>query len=359
MRNRRNKEYEKELEVLMVFTSLLLIVAVVISFATSSFSLMLNSVMGGAFGGTHVDVSDEEVAATDAKALDLAEQVEEEGCVLLMNQDNVLPLDGDTKNVNVFGWASTAWLGGGSGSGGVSSVETDFLAALKAYGISYNTELTDMYKDFSPNREYASTLNAWPEETCRLYEPDINDSSCYTETLLNNAKEYSDTAFVVLGRLSGESNDAAQKQYKIVEKDGNVEVDDTRTYLDLSTEEEDLLTYVGENYKNVVVVLNTGNVMTLGQLKTTKGIDGCLLAGYTGQYSATALPRVLWGDVSPSGKTADTWAYDFSTAPSYANTGEYGVGAYSNAEGLYPADGTPNGNGSSDAKMSMEPDMTR
>ena len=41
----------------------------------------------------------------------------------------------------MFGWASTAWLGGGSGSGQVIAVHVDLLAALKAKGISYNEDL--------------------------------------------------------------------------------------------------------------------------------------------------------------------------------------------------------------------------
>lgn len=49
----------------------------------------------------------------------------------------------------------------------------------------------------------------------RLYEPDINDGESYTEELLQNAKDYSDTAIVVIGRSTGESNDNPQKQYKI------------------------------------------------------------------------------------------------------------------------------------------------
>ena len=53
---------------------------------------------------------------------------------------------------------------------------------------------------------------------------------------------------------------------------------------------------------------------------------------------------MLWGDKEPSGRTADTWAYDLTTAASYANAGMEGVGAYADAEGLYPADGTVSGN---------------
>lgn len=50
------------------------------------------------------------------------------------------------------------------------------------------------------------------------------------------------------------------------------------------------------------------------------------------------------GEKEPSGRTADTWAYDLTTAASYANAGMEGVGAYADAEGLYPADGTVSGN---------------
>ena len=60
------------------------------------------------------------------------------------------------------------------------------------------------------------------------------------------------------------------------------------------------------------------------------------MAGMTGQLLAEALPDLLWGKITPSGRTADTWAYNFRTAASYANAGADGVGSYENGEGLYP-----------------------
>ena len=226
----------------------------------------------------------------------------------------------------------------------MNAVNTDLLAALTAYGIEYNTELTDMYKDFQPGREYAKTLKSRPEQSGRLYEPDISNTTYYTQSMLDNAKNFSDTAIVVIGRLAGESNDATKQQYKRTEKGGDIVVDDTRTMLELTTEEENLLTYVGANYAHVVVLINSTNVMELGQIETIPGIDACLIAGLSGSEGATAVPEVLWGDREPSGRTADTWAYDLTTAASYANAGMEGVGKYSAADGLYPADGTTNGN---------------
>ena len=324
----------------LVLSVILLVAVLVGTYVLSTMATIIDSFIGAPSG----HYSDAEIADTKVKAEALAADVEAEGTVLVQNNDNTLPLATDNKKINVFGWASTAWLGGGSGSGGVSGVNTDLLAALTAYGVAYNTELTDMYKDFQDGREYTRTLSAWPEQSGRLYEPDINNQTYYTQSMLDNAKNFSDTAVVVIGRLAGESNDATKQQYKRTEKGGDIVVDDTRTMLELTTEEEDLLNYVGTNYAHVVVLINSTNVMELGQIETISGIDACLIAGLSGSEGATAVPEVLWGDREPSGRTADTWAYDLTTAASYANAGMEGVGKYSDADGLYPADGTTNGN---------------
>lgn len=324
----------------LVLSVIFLAVVMFASYTLAGMATVIDSFIGAPTG----HYSDTEIADTKALAEALAEDVEAEGTVLVQNNENTLPLAADNKKVNVFGWASTAWLGGGSGSGGVNAVETDLLAALTAYGVEYNTELTDMYKDFQDGREFVKTLSSRPEQSGRLYEPDINNSAYYTQSMLDNAKNFSDTAIVVIGRLAGESNDAVKQQYKRTEKGGEIVVDDTRTMLELTTEEEALLEYVGANYANVVVLINSTNVMELGQIETIPGIDSCMIVGLTGSKGATAVPAVLWGDKEPSGRTADTWAYKLKTAASYANAGMEGVGAYSNAEGLYPADGTTNGN---------------
>lgn len=341
--SKQKKQHTGLHRVLLVLTSILLVVALAANVAGVYFAETIDNYVTG----THLDTSEKATAAVMETGEKVAEQIAAEGAVLLKN-DGALPLASDVTKVNVFGWGSTQWLGSGSGSGRVVSTDTGLLDALEAAGIDYNSELTDMYKAFQPERPYASnqvgTLNSWPEQSCRLYEPDINDTDYYTTTMLENAKAFSDTAIVVFNRFAGESNDCPQVQYKQTTKDGDIIVDESRTYLDLSTEEEDLLTYVGENYENVIVLLNTGNVMAVGQVESIPGVDACLMVGLTGTNAATAIPKLLWGDINPSGRTADTWAYRFDTAASYANAGLNGVGVYSNADGLYPADGTTMGN---------------
>ena len=81
-----------------------------------------------------------------ASGKELAQMISDEGYVLAQNTGSLLPLSKDIKKVNVFGYDSVDWIYSGSGSGTIRTVDdtVDFLGALKAAGIEYNTELADM-----------------------------------------------------------------------------------------------------------------------------------------------------------------------------------------------------------------------
>ncbi len=311
--------------------------------------------------------------AARASGAALSEQIQGEGSVLVKNDKPtetatapLLPMSiADAPKVNVFGWDSTDWVVGGSGSGQVKMNDTvKFLDALTLAGIEYNTEITNMYENFRSRREYSEnggginggardggSLMSLNNEFSRLYEPSISNlvtnNKGYTQTMLDNAKTYSDTAIVVIGRVSGESNDSPRVQYKQTVSGGAIVTDQNRTYLEISTEEEELLTYVGENYSNVVVLINSTNVMELGFMETIPGLDACLVVATTGSHGTRAIPRLLYKDltaegftpITPSGKLADTYAYDLSTSSTYVDMGtaHNGVRFYSNSKSnMYP-----------------------
>ena len=299
-------------------------------------------------GGT---ANQETITQSKEEGEALAEDIVDEGSVLVKNENNTLPLSKQTNNkINVFGWGSSYWITGGSGSGRVVNTagnlkaETDLLKALENENIEYNTDLTDFYVNYEANRPHYSTsegtLNAYEYEYYRIIEPSMDE---YGDNLLADAEEFSDTAIVVIGRAAGESSDAPKVQYKGNSTDSRVD-DSTRHYLEISTEEEDLLEYVGSTFENVVVVINSTNTMELGFLDTIEGIDSCLIVGATGINAASGVVNVLYGDANPSGKLTDTYAYDMSTAASYINAGIEGENFYTNGNGLYPADGTTQGN---------------
>jgi len=298
---------------------------------------------------------------------ELSKTIVNEGTVLVENRNNLLPLSKDNvKKVNVFGWSSTQWIYSGSGSGRVNGLNegmVDFITALNNYGVETNTELSNLYKNFLDNRPYFTNdkgaLNSYPSQLSVLYEPKIDDTSIYTDEILANAKAYSDTAFVVLGRVAGESSDSPKIQfYSNTKGGGNHQTDSTRSYLDISLDEEALLDYVALNYENVVVIVNSVSEMNLSFLKDYPQIDACFVTGGTGDQGASALPGLIFGDSSPSGRLTDTYPYDFKSSPAYVNAGPdlgamWGTstsneggqwGKYTNSAGEYPADGTKNVN---------------
>ncbi|HBE98621.1 MAG TPA: hypothetical protein DDW18_01015 [Firmicutes bacterium] len=256
----------------------------------------------------------------------MSARIMEEGSVLLQNKDNVLPLSTEnTPKVNVFGWHSIDWLYGTGGdqvgSGGVLPEDDDFdknidfYKALDNYGIDYNADLKNMYYNYFKPFNLGRGLKVGNiSEAQKLVEPDIEDKSYYSDELLEKAKSYSDTAIMVISRLSGEGGGNPGYQPKTGPKGESK--DNERHYLEISVEEEKLLTYLGKNFDKVIVLINNCNQMELGKIETIEGVDACLYVGYTGTRGAVSIPKLLYGEVSPSGRTVDTFAYDLYTNPS-------------------------------------------
>lgn len=342
----------------------------IVAFSVAGFLLALLIVLSavvGAFAGVLdkfvVGYKDGGAASSAARAggAKLAEQIQAEGTVLVKNKDEngnaLLPLSkADAPQVVVLGWAATDWVISGSGSGQVKTSEgkkddytVTLLDALTEAGIGYYKGITDMYEKFADHREKsengggiggaqanAGALKNFNYEFSRLYEPDIENTKYYTDTLLSEASNFSNTALVVIGRVSGESNDSPKVQYKKVDGKSSAEVvDKDRTYLEISTEEEKLLKYAGTNFDNVIVLINTTNVMELGFLETIDGLDAGLVVATTGTVGTRAIPKLIYKDLTekdedgkevtvaytPSGKLADTYAYDLSTSSTYVDTG--------------------------------------
>ncbi len=361
---KQGKKFSKKKIAAVVGISVLAALAIGVNAVCFSMSDILNT--WAVIGGSALDQK------TNGEGKDLARSIEREGAVLVENKDDSLPLNKDSTNkVNVFGWSSSQWIYSGSGSGRTNGLneQTDLITALNDYGIETNTELTDMYKGFLGERPLFNnskgTLNSYASDISVLYEPNIANSTFYTDNILDDALQFSNTALVVLGRISGESNDSPKIQFYSNSKGGaSKKVDYDRSYLDISHDEEDLLKYVSENYEKTIVIVNSDSELNLSFLKDYPSIDACLLVGATGDVGAEVLPELLYGDANPSGRLTDTYPYDFKTMASYANAGpdlgeQWGVskgnggtwGRYTNGTGLYPADGTNNGNvGNSSAK---------
>lgn len=249
----------------------------------------------------------------------MAQQIIEEGAVLLKNNNHTLPLKiGTDYKLNVFGWASIDWAYGansGSCSGRVMAEDSkrtslvDLYDALTLYGIEYNSELKEMYERYADPYVYALKDPGSVNNTnvITLHEPDINDYSYYSDALLDNAERYSRNALVVITRNAGEDIPADRAMNKAGKNYTN---EPNKIYLDLSIEEKNLLTYVGQAFEKVIVIINSPAQMDLAFLNTIKGLDAALQVGFTGTHGAEMIPALLYGEKNPSGHLVDTFAYD-------------------------------------------------
>ncbi|NEG55642.1 glycoside hydrolase family 3 C-terminal domain-containing protein [Bifidobacterium platyrrhinorum] len=272
--------------------------------------------------------SGQATAQTTQKAKAVAEKIAGEGTVLLKNDDNLLPLT-DTSKVNMFGWTSANPVYGGTGSGAINDLyETVSIEqGLKNAGISVNQDLIDFYKDYQDGRDNSSDTDmSW-----QLPEPPV---STYSDRLINDAKQYSDVAVLVLGRLGGEGytdlpTDASgevgsnSKDYRDFESGEH--------YLQLSKTERDLVDLVCKNFDDVIVLYNGNNPMQLGFINEHPQIKSALWLAGAGNVGFNALGKIIAGDIDPSGRTSDTFVYDMTSTPWWNNVEKT---SYSNLKNL-------------------------
>ena len=288
----------------------LLVISIIVNLiCTGPMSTILTLVSGK---GTITDKTQDE-------AEDLGIQIADEGIVLLKN-NGLLPLD-KNKNLNVFGWASTNPCYGGTGSGALSDAyETvDLLSGLRDAGFKLNDEISDFYKDYRADRP---AVGMW-EQDWTLPEPSIDK---YSDSMIKNAKDFSDTAMVVLTRVGGEHIDLPKDVSKVNYTDNSDDYQDFPEgshYLELSQSERNMLDMVCSNFDNVIVVYNGANTMELGFVNEYEQIKAALWCPGTGQNGFESLGRILDGEVNPSGKTADTFVADLTKTPTFNNVGDF------------------------------------
>lgn len=277
---------------------------------------------------------------------DIIERTAEEGIVLLKNDEGTLPLE--KGNLNVFGWASTNPVYGGTGSGTVdTSTAVSILDGLENAGFTLNTELSDMYTEYRKDRPVIGINEEGQDWT--LPEVPVKD---YSEAMLTEAQEFSDTALIVIGRSGGEGSDLPHDMGAVMDGSWNepgtkylnakyennsdeyADFEDGQTYLELSRTERDLVEMVCSRFDDVIVVYNGANTLEMGWVDEYEQIDALLSVPGAGATGFNALGSILAGDVNPSGKTADTWVYDVTVTPYFNNIGHM---AYTNVDDVVAA----------------------
>ena len=268
------------------------------------------------------------------------EEITNEGIVLTKNEDSFLPIA--PEKINVFGWASTNPIYGGTGSGTVdASTATGILEGLENAGFETNTELSDMYREYRSDRP-AISINEGQDWTL----PEVPVAQ-YSDEMIQNAKDFSDTAMIVIARTGGEGADLPHDMGSVM--DGSIrdtgtkylqasytnnsdeydDFEDGQSYLELSHTEADLVDMVCKEFDNVIVVYNGANALEMGWTEDYDQIKSVLLCAGAGATGFNALGNIIAGEVNPSGKTVDTWVKDLNQTPYINNIGHF---AYTNTQ---------------------------
>ncbi|MCR5091885.1 MAG: glycoside hydrolase family 3 C-terminal domain-containing protein [Bacilli bacterium] len=316
-----------------------------------------------------IDNESSRIAA--AEAGENIEVIEKEGAVLLRNENNCLPLKKNESNrVNLFGAGAFGMFYGNGGSGAVQTTYRDNSAvknrdvvkleeAMEEEGFEINPYLFNLVKNYFPvNAGSRDTSNsdrpsrtpysvadsdnvidcgvntyAYAEivRTCLPYnhEPDV---SAYTasypelggQSLLDQAKEFSDTAIFAISRYGTEDSDMREEEIR------------------LKTNEREVINLLKQNFDKVIILLNVSHAMEINEL-LDDGIGAILLIGTPGLTGNRAVAKILEGEYVPSGKLSDTWAKNSQSAPSFQSMGNYSTFSYKNSgekfveytEGIY------------------------
>lgn len=174
----------------------------------------------------------------------------------------------------------------------------------------------------------------------------------YSDEIMENAKEFSDKAAIVISRTGGEGADLPTDMGPIMDgstmdigtkymkgsyTNNSSEYDDFQagqSYLELSQTEKDLVDMVCSEFDDIIIIYNGANPLELGWTEDYKQIKSVLLCARAGATGFNALGNIIAGNVNSSGKTTDTWLRDLHQAPYFNNIGHF---AYTNTQDVSDA----------------------
>ena len=229
----------------------------------------------------------------------LARQAVAEGCVLLENEGQALPLR-DGERVAVFGRMAFHYYKSGLGSGGLVNTRyvVGILDALKeCEGVHLDEKLMGIYEDWIMENPYDEG-QGWGRVPWCQKEMGV------TEEMLDCARR-DDVSLVVIGRTAGEDQDNNAK---------------AGSYC-LTETEEDMIRRVCEVSERTVVVLNVGNIIDMSWVEKYRP-QAVLYVWQGGQEGGNGVADVLTGKVCACGKLTDTIVADINDYPSTVNFGD-------------------------------------
>lgn len=267
------------------------------------------------------DTAEELIEAREA----LIRQTVGEGAVLLKNENSALPLAQGSK-ITLLGTSSVHPCYSSS-SGGASfdeALATKLFDACTEVGLVCNPVMNDFYEELGAETSQTG-VNSWTGEATydftwknRLDSLAEIPLDMYPADAADSYAQYNDAAVVVFSRMTGEGSDFSQEPLS-TDKGG----DGVHNILQLSDSERAVLEEAKANFDKVIVFLNTDNMIEIDELKNDPQVSAILWCGAVGNVGMYGIADILCGNVSPSGRLADTIAVSNTNNPAAINSGSF------------------------------------
>jgi beta-glucosidase len=249
----------------------------------------------------------------------LAKEVAEKSMVLIKNRNNVLPFKQDVKKMVVIGKLAKQ---ANTGDHGSSRIYAPYVVTqLEGFQNYFKDNVEIIYcdgTDLRITRQHASEAdcvvivagNDYNDEG-ECVTPDADDDISY-EIVVDGLKNQGKKFQALITKLG------MKKQMKSYSDEGGLILGGDRASLSLKSEEIELIKAVGGVNPNTVVTLIGGSMIMTKEWDDD--VPAIMYGWYSGMEGGNALPRLLFGDVNPSGKLPFSIPTDERHLPYFSST---------------------------------------
>ena len=253
----------------------------------------------------------DKISEREIKNALLTQQCAEEGIVLLKN-NNILPIK-KKNNIALYGAGARKTVKGGLGSGEVNERKSITIEeALEKAGFKITTK--QWINDY--DEIYDNSRKEWQKIYDKFKVENIEQALIDTIPYIMPAgrlisqkdikESKTNTAIYVISRISSEGADRENIK-------GDFQL------LDIERQNLEIL---AKEYKNVIVVINSGSVIDTSFVEEIPQIGAVIYMLQAGMRGADALVQILLGKVTPSGKLTDTIARKYEDYPNAETFGD-------------------------------------
>lgn len=243
----------------------------------------------------NIDVEKEKKIVMSKENLEIAQKLTQETLVLLKNENNILPLNSNSKIALIGPYADNIGI---LGSWSVFSDKSKITTLKEAFEQKNKNILYAKGSEILKEEEINEILLADGEKEIHI-ENEKEQEENYIKEAIEVAKK-SDIIVLAIGEHYRQSGEAC-----------------SRANIEISQIQQNLLNRLSKLNKKIVAIIFNGRPLVLKNI--AEKVDGLLEVWFPGTSGANAIANVVFGDVNPSAKLTMSFPQDIGQCPIYYN----------------------------------------